>query len=80
MSLRGQHTLSGCECPLLHDFSHPLMACPPRLDAFERYRLQLRIERKLANTGAFDDLSLQLRRKHPQSPETQLLDAGRFDE
>ena len=42
--------------------------------------LQLRIERKLANTGAFDDLSLQLRRKHPQSPETQLLDAGRFDE
>jgi type IV pilus assembly protein PilF len=41
--------------------------------------LQLRIERKAGNTGAVDDLSLQLRRKHPQSPETQLLDSGRFD-
>lgn len=42
--------------------------------------LQLRIERKLANTGGVDELALQLRRKHPQSPETQLLDVGRFDE
>lgn len=42
--------------------------------------LQLRIERKLGNSGGVDDLALQLRRKHPQSPETQLLDAGRFDE
>lgn len=42
--------------------------------------LQLRIERKLGNAGGVDDLALQLRRKHPQSPETQLLDAGRFDE
>ncbi len=42
--------------------------------------LQLRIERKLGNTGIVDDLALQLRRKHPQAPETQLLDAGRYDE
>jgi len=42
--------------------------------------LQLRIERKLGNVNGVDDLSLQLRRKHPQSPETQSLDAGRFDE
>ncbi|MFG6465904.1 type IV pilus biogenesis/stability protein PilW [Roseateles sp. BYS87W] len=42
--------------------------------------LQLRIERRLDNRNAVDDLSLQLRRKHPQSPETQSLDAGRFDE
>lgn len=42
--------------------------------------LQLRIERKLGNTSAVDDLSLQLRRKHPQSPETQQLDTGRFDD
>jgi len=42
--------------------------------------LQLRIERKTGNTSAVDDLSLQLRRKHPQSPETQLLDTGRFED
>lgn len=42
--------------------------------------LQLRIERKLGNGGTVDDLALQLRRKHPQAPETQLLDAGRYDE
>ncbi len=42
--------------------------------------LQLRIERKLGNAGAVDDLALQLRRKHPQAPETQSLDAGRYDE
>ena len=42
--------------------------------------LQLRIERKLGNAAGVDDIALQLRRKHPQSPETQLLDAGRFDE
>lgn len=42
--------------------------------------LQLRIERKTGNTSAVDDLSLQLRRKHPQSPETQQLDTGRFED
>lgn len=42
--------------------------------------LQLRIERKLGNTGVVDDLSLQLRRKYPQAPETQSLDAGRYDD
>ncbi|PZP36426.1 MAG: type IV pilus biogenesis/stability protein PilW [Roseateles depolymerans] len=42
--------------------------------------LQLRIERKLGNTAAVDDLGQQLRRQHPQSPETQALDAGRFDD
>ena len=42
--------------------------------------LQLRIERKLDNRGAVDDLALQLRRKYPQAPETQSLDAGRYDE
>ncbi len=41
--------------------------------------LQLRIERKLGNAAAVEDLALQLRRKHPQSPETQALDAGRYD-
>lgn len=41
--------------------------------------LLLRIERKLGNTAAVDDLGMQLRRKHPQSPETQALDAGRYD-
>lgn len=42
--------------------------------------LQLRIERKLGNTGTVDDLGLQLRRRHPQSPETQALDAGRYED
>jgi type IV pilus assembly protein PilF len=41
--------------------------------------LQLRIERKLGNTAQADDLAQQMRRKHPQAPETQALDAGRFD-
>lgn len=42
--------------------------------------LQLRIERKLGNTGVVDELSMQLRRKYPQAPETQSLDAGRYDD
>lgn len=42
--------------------------------------LQLRVERKLGNVVAVDDLALQLRRKYPQAPETQFLDAGRYDE
>ena len=41
--------------------------------------LQLRIERRLGNAAIADDLALQLRRKHPQTPETQALDAGRYD-
>ena len=42
--------------------------------------LQLRIERKLNNTAQVEDLALQLRRKYPQSPETQALDAGRYED
>ena len=41
---------------------------------------QYRVERKLGNTVAVDDLALQLRRKFPQSPETQALDAARYDD
>lgn len=42
--------------------------------------LQLRIERKLGNAAQVEDLALQLRRKYPQSPETQALDAGRYED
>ncbi|HEY8881450.1 MAG TPA: type IV pilus biogenesis/stability protein PilW [Roseateles sp.] len=42
--------------------------------------LQLRIERKLGNTNMVDELSTKLRRRYPQAPETQSLDAGRYDE
>ena len=42
--------------------------------------LALRIERRLGNTIAVDDLAQQLRRRHAQTLETQALDAGRFDE
>lgn len=42
--------------------------------------LQLRIERKLGNSAQVEDLALQLRRKYPQSPETQALDAGRYED
>lgn len=42
--------------------------------------LQLRIERKLGNGATVEDLGQQLRRKYPQAPETQSLDAGRYDE
>lgn len=51
---------------------------PELLNAQSQW-LQLRIERKLGNTAAVDDLALQLRRKYPQTPETQALDAGRYD-
>lgn len=51
---------------------------PELLNAQSQW-LQLRIERKLGNTTAVDDLALQLRRKYPQTPETQALDAGRYD-
>jgi type IV pilus assembly protein PilF len=42
--------------------------------------LQLRIERKLGNANMVDELSTKLRRRYPQAPETQSLDAGRYDE
>lgn len=42
--------------------------------------LALRIERRLGNSIAVDELAQQLRRRHARSPETQALDAGRFDE
>lgn len=42
--------------------------------------LQLRVERKMGNAAQVEDLATQLRRKYPQSPETQSLDAGRYDE
>ena len=42
--------------------------------------LALRIERRLGNTATVDELSQQLRRRYAQSPETQALDNGRFDE
>ncbi|MCE4553330.1 type IV pilus biogenesis/stability protein PilW [Pelomonas cellulosilytica] len=52
---------------------------PDQLNAQSLW-LQLRIERKLGNTNAVDDLALALRRKFPQAPETQSLDAGRYDD
>jgi type IV pilus assembly protein PilF len=42
--------------------------------------LALRIERKLGNGMAADELATQLRKQHAQSPETQALNAGRFNE
>lgn len=42
--------------------------------------LQLRIERKLGNATLVDDLAMQMRRKFPQAPETQALDAGRYED
>jgi len=42
--------------------------------------LQLRIERKQGKQQNVDDLAMQMRRKYPQAPETQSLDAGRYDE
>lgn len=42
--------------------------------------LELRIERRLGNSVAVSDLNELLRRRYPQSPELQALNAGRFDE
>lgn len=42
--------------------------------------LQLRIERKMGRAQNVDDLAIQMRRKYPQAPETQSLDAGRYDD
>ncbi len=52
---------------------------PEQLNAQSLW-LQLRIERKLGKPQLVDDLALQMRRKFPQAPETQSLDAGRYDE
>ncbi|MDT8998521.1 type IV pilus biogenesis/stability protein PilW [Paucibacter sp. APW11] len=41
--------------------------------------LELRVERRLGNTVSVEELSQQLRKRHPQSPETQALNNGRFD-
>ena len=42
--------------------------------------LALRIERRLGDRAAMDELSQLLRRRYPQSPELQAMDSGRFDE
>jgi type IV pilus assembly protein PilF len=42
--------------------------------------LELRIERRLGHSVAVDDLGQQMRRLYAQAPETQALNAGRFDE
>ncbi len=42
--------------------------------------LALRVERRLGNSVAVDELGQQLRKSYAQSPEAQALDAGRFDE
>lgn len=42
--------------------------------------LELRIERRMGNPANVEDLGNQLRRKYPQSAETQALNGGRFDE
>nr|WP_276597896.1 type IV pilus biogenesis/stability protein PilW [Roseateles koreensis] len=42
--------------------------------------LALRIERRMGNAAGVEDLSQQLRRRYPQSPELQALDAGRVDD
>lgn len=52
---------------------------PEQLNAQSLW-LQLRIERKLGRQQTVDDLAMQMRRKFPQAPETQALDAGRYDE
>ena len=80
MSLRGQHPLSCCVCPLLHDFSHLLVSCPSRLDAFERYCLQLRIERIQQRKGRSARrlvLRRELRKLHQIEVATAILRAHR---
>lgn len=54
-------------------------AQPEQLNAQSLW-LQLRIERRLGNAAQVDDLAMQMRRRFPQAPETQALDAGRYDE
>ncbi|WP_457421479.1 type IV pilus biogenesis/stability protein PilW [Roseateles sp. P5_E7] len=52
---------------------------PEQLNAQSLW-LQLRIERKLSHTNVVDDLAQMLRRRFPQAPETQALDAGRYED
>jgi type IV pilus assembly protein PilF len=52
---------------------------PEQLNAQSLW-LQLRIERKLGHGSTVDDLAQVLRRKYPQAPETQALDAGRYED
>ena len=52
---------------------------PEQLNAQSAW-LQLRIERKLGHSDAVDGLAQVLRRKFPQAPETQALDAGRYED
>ena len=42
--------------------------------------LELRIERRLGNSVAVDEIGQKLRKSYAQSPETQALGAGQFDE
>ena len=42
--------------------------------------LELRIERRMGNAANVEDLSQQLRKRFPQTPQTQALNNGRFDE
>jgi type IV pilus assembly protein PilF len=42
--------------------------------------LALRIERRMNNQSGVEQLSQLLRRRHPQSPELQAFNNGRFDE
>lgn len=42
--------------------------------------LALRIERRMGNRAAVEELGQQLRRRFPQSPQTERLDRGQFDE
>lgn len=51
----------------------------PELSNAQSLWLELRIERKLGNTVSVDELSQQLRKRHPQAPETEALVNGRFD-
>jgi type IV pilus assembly protein PilF len=60
-------------------YAKRVLAVPEQTNAQSLW-LALRIERKLGNTVAADDLAEQLRKRWRNSPETQALDAGRFNE
>jgi type IV pilus assembly protein PilF len=46
----------------------------------ESFWLGLRVERKLGQKDAVDQLSTQLRKRFPLAKETNLLDRGKFDD
>jgi len=52
----------------------------PDLSNAQTLWLAARIERRLGNTGALQNLGRQLRDRFPQSPEALNFDSGRFDE